>query len=199
MINVKSKKLPVSCLILGGGRGVRMGGNKLFLALNGVPVIETLVEKFSHIFDEILICVAKGEKNFCKQTLRLGSISFCEDKHEGLGPLDGLISGLGAMKNEWGFLWGCDMSEPNEEVIRQMAANLDGERDVVCARVDGHLSAICAFYRKNCLPHAQKKLATGELKIKSFYREVNVKIIEGESLPPGFKNSFRGVNTREEL
>lgn len=201
--------LKSSCLLLGGGRGSRIGGNKLFLSLGGMPLIYALLDRLSHIFDEIVICAGHGEKGaFYESFGAIDFITVIEDRAEGRGPIEGLYCGLSAMRSEWGFLFACDMPSPNEEVIRRMWTMTEGiESDVSAARVDGHVDAVHAFYKITCLPHIQRAILKADgvmpfnLKIKAFYDEVKVNIIEERLLAvvPGYRSSFKGFNTQNEL
>ena len=155
--NDKSEKLPVSAIILAGGKGERIGGNKLFLSLDGIFLVESLIKKMSLIFDEVLLCVGNGESETAlgafSSLLQFWSVTVIEDRSSERGPIEGLYAGLYAMSNKWGFLIGCDMPSPQEVVIRYMwsrTANLNEEYKVSVARFDDNLMPLHAFYHKDC-------------------------------------------------
>lgn len=192
-----------------------MGGNKLFLSLDGVPLFQIVAEKLARIFDEIIVCLAESEFDFFTKIfaplLENLPLKICRDRHEGLGPIEGLACGLAAMSNEWGFLFACDMPTPNIEVIKRIWSAKDNRTDVIAPRLDGHVNAIHAFYKKSCYGHIENHIKNAKLtknaqppfnlRIKVFFDDVKVKIIEERSLEfiPGYRSSFEGFNTEEEL
>ena len=221
----KSKKLPVSAVILAGGRGERIGGNKLFLSWDGIFLVEPLIKKMSLIFDETLLCVGHGESGAVLDTFhalfQLYSVNLVEDRSSGRGPIEGLYMGLDAMSGEWGFLTGCDMPNPQEAVIRYMwdrTAKDEGYK-VFAARFDGYIMPFHAFYHKDCSCHINSLIERvesesggvsqaesrgafrRELRVKSFYSRTKVNVIEEDELSaiPGWRRSFSGYNTDEEF
>ena len=207
----KNSHLPISALLLAGGRGTRMGGNKLFLAQDGAPLLAGLIARLAPIFQEIVFCVGHGEseraKTFLSPYIDGAGVVFAEDRAPGRGPLEGLRQGLEAMRTDWGFLLGCDMPTPQEAVIRQMWAATPSDVDATVARLDGYPMSLHAFYRKSCLHHIDRvmidgpRTGRGGAKITSFYADIRLNVIEEPTLAtlPGYKKSFAGYNTQEEL
>ncbi|MCL1875326.1 MAG: molybdenum cofactor guanylyltransferase [Synergistaceae bacterium] len=164
-----NNKLPVSALILAGGKGERIGGNKLFLSLDGAFLAEPLVEKMSRVFDEITLCVGNGESdaihNAFHPIIQYYSVNLIEDRSPGRGPIEGLRMGLQAMSNEWSFLIGCDMPRPQEAVMRYIwnrTLDLSEEYKVSAARIDGHLMPLHAFYHKDCTSYIDYSIEQAE-------------------------------------
>jgi len=229
MIGKKTNELPVSAIILAGGKGERIGGNKLFISLDGVYLVELLIKKLSLIFDEVLLCVGNGESETVLSAfsplLELYSVDLVEDRSPGRGPIEGLYAGLYAMSTEWGFLMGCDMPNPQEPVINYMwsrTVSLSEDYKVSAARFDNHIMPLHAFYHKDCSYHinsliesecnvteTESKLQGSDkncnfnrkLSLKSFYCCTKVNIIEENELSiiPGWRKSFAGFNTEKEL
>ncbi|WP_300524341.1 molybdenum cofactor guanylyltransferase [Aminiphilus sp.] len=210
----------VSALVLGGGRGRRMGGNKLYLQLPEGPLLERVLLRLSGWTEERLLVVAPGEMDRVKSLFggllrRTGTRLLC-DMEEGGGPLCGMAVGLEHMCTSWAFVVGCDMPDVNEAVVRLLwktgmtlekeipsraadASALSGE--AVVARLDGYLEPLHAFYSRAALSAVQNALFRGERKITSFYESLFLRIVEESSLAllPGYRNSFRNVNTLSEL
>ena len=228
----KPKKLPVSVIILAGGKGERIGGNKLFLSVDGKFLVESLIEKMSSAFDEVLLCIGNGECEKVKSAfyplLKFYSVKIVEDRRPGRGPIEGLYSGLNAMNNEWGFLFGCDMPNPQEAVIHYMwnrTVELSEEHKVSVACIDNHLMPLHAFYHKDCSYFInslieyvesecdimedddmlqslrERKGFNRRLRLKSFYDRTKVIEIDESELAiiPGWRKSFAGFNTVNEL
>ncbi|MDL2298046.1 molybdenum cofactor guanylyltransferase [Synergistaceae bacterium OttesenSCG-928-D05] len=201
----------MSLLLLGGGEGSRMGGNKLFLSQDGAPLLAQLIGRLAPLFADIFLAVAAGEKEKILTAMPgLNTeyrVTLCEDRMPGRGPLEGLRNALAAMNTEWGFLYACDMPAPQEAVIRHQWSAVPHDSDVSCMRIDNHILALHAFYRKTCLPHIERALDAAEgqkrrgARIVSFYDQVRVQVLEEREIShlPGYKKSFENYNTPEEL
>jgi molybdopterin-guanine dinucleotide biosynthesis protein A len=195
----KSEILPVSAVILAGGRGERIGGNKLFLTIDGIFIIESIIEKMSQIFNEILICVGKGEsetvQNAFSALFKFYSVILVEDRFHRIGPIEGLYEGLNAMNNAWGFLLGCDMPSPQEAVVRYMwrrTVDLSEEYEVSAANLNGYLMPLHAFYHKNCSYYINSF-------IERFGSECNVTANDGGLMGSTKRNSCNTFNEKLKL
>jgi len=198
-------KLPASAVILGGGRGRRMGGNKLFLTYQGVPLLESALFRLSPYFQEILLSVGPEDREPLKRLLSGISLEcplkIVEDRSPGRGPLEGVARSLEALSTEWGFFIGCDMPWVREIVVRTLWEAREEKSQALVARIEGYLEPLHAFYARSCLASVQMALKEGENRLKSFYASVEVTVAE-ESLfasLPGYRRSFRGMNTPEDL
>lgn len=197
--------IPASAVVLGGGMGRRIGGNKLFLAAEGVLVLERVVTRLSPWFGEIILAVGPDD---CEPLDRLLSpamyrrpLRVVVDSQPGRGPLEGLAAGLGALRTEWAFVVGCDMPWVQEAVVRSLWRAKEIDSNVICARLNGYLEPLHAFYSVHCLPEVRKALAEDRRRLKSFYDDVKVTVVEEEYFRalPGYRRSFRGINTPEDL
>ncbi len=81
------------------------------------------------------------------------------------------------MKEEWGFLLGCDMPFPNPDVIKGMSSFCSVNNDAVVAERQGFLEPLHAFYRKNCIGAVSDAILRGDRKIKQFYNDVRLTVI----------------------
>ena len=195
-----------SLLLLAGGLGSRMWGkNKLYLELGGAPLLGHILARLAPLFDETLLLAAQGGAREARE--RLGplldrwDVRVTEDRAAGRGPLEGLCRGLAEMNGEWGFLLGCDMPGVGEAVLRGMASLRAEETDIVAAEIGGYLDPLHAFYSRRCLPRAEAALA-GCGRIKSFYRESRLTIVNEESLSrfsKDYRGSFTNLNTPGDL
>ncbi|NLI96402.1 MAG: molybdenum cofactor guanylyltransferase, partial [Synergistaceae bacterium] len=190
--------LPASAVILGGGRGRRMGGNKLFLATGEILLVERVLSRVTPWFSEVLIAV--GPEDEAPLGILLAPIRdrwplrVVLDETPRQGPLEGLSAALGSLRTDWAFVIGCDMPFVQEAVMRVLWNAATRQSQVVCARLDGFLEPLHAFYAASCLPAIRRALSRGERKIKSFYDEVNVTVLKEENFRflPGYRRSFVG-------
>jgi molybdopterin-guanine dinucleotide biosynthesis protein A len=86
------------------------------------------------------------------------------------------------------------------DVVRLVVARA-GEGDVVVPRIGALHETMHAAYAKACLPHIEKRLIAGRLKITGFFEAVRVvEILEAEVARFGDPAvTFMNVNTPEEL
>lgn len=206
------KMLPVSAIILAGGRGKRIGGNKLFLHVEDQAILEMLLRRLSGWLAELLLVVAPGEvqsaKELLKKLQRHNEVRIVLDRFEGLGPLAGLVRGMEEARNAWIFALGCDMPDVNEAVVRllwskyvSVSAGGKPENDAVVAKIDGYPEPLHAFYQRSCLFPFQKALLQGKRKISACFSEICIVMVEEIELTviPGYRASFRNINTPRHL
>ena len=197
--------IPASAIVLGGGEGRRMGGNKLFLAVDGLLLLHCVLDRICPWFREVLLAV--GPKDASSLSLLLEGRSWASpvrvvvDRAPGKGPLAGLVAGLREMDSPWAFLMGCDMPWIQEPLVRRMWALRDREEGVLCWEREGYLEPLHAFYSRSCLPFAEEALARKDHKLKSFYPQVPVQVVPEEAFAdlPGHRRSFEGINTPLQL
>ncbi len=197
--------LPATVVILGGGRGLRMGGNKLFLAAGETLLLERVLSRVSPWFAKIILAVGPDDREPLERLLAPNPgrwpLRIVLDAAPERGPLEGLVSSFSVLETGWAFVMGCDMPLVQEAVLRSLWSARKPESAVVCARLDGFIEPLHAFYSVNCLPAIRKALSKGQRRIKAFYDEVTVTVVEEEtfSFLPGYRRSFSGVNTPEDL
>ena len=200
------ERLHASLLLLAGGRGSRMGGrNKLYLELEGSLLIEGTLEIVAPLFREVIMLVAPGESSVVNEALspliKRWEISVVEDRVPSRGPLEGLYNGLSGMKEEWGFLLGCDMPTPDPEVIIGMSCFRSINNDAVVAERLGFLEPLHAFYRKSCIGPVSDAISRGDRKIKHFYRDIRLTVINENKLKEfgDDGSSFFNLNTPHDV
>jgi molybdopterin-guanine dinucleotide biosynthesis protein A len=184
----------VSGVILAGGKSSRYGKDKAFVKINGLPLIESVIEVMGSVFQEVIIIT-----NTPNKYSYLG-LSVYEDTIKGLGPLGGIVTGLTAISKEAGFFVACDMPFLNRELLLYMTES-KGEFDAVIPRISGKMEALHGLYRKTCLPAIKRLIDSRVYQVLRFFSEVSVRYVdEGEirQFDPDLR-CFLNVNTPEEL
>lgn len=206
--SVLTGRINASLLLLAGGRGFRMGGrNKLYLEVEGSLLLERTLGRIASLFEEKILLVAAGESATVKQRisplLDKWDLSIVEDRAPNRGPLEGLYMGLSSMKTEWGFILGCDMPNPQEKIIRIMHSFCSTDLDAVIAETGGYIEPLHAFYRRSCLDSVGTAITKGDRRIKQFYNDVRIRIINEEVLKKygdcDYVNSFINLNTPHDI
>jgi len=184
----------VSAAIMAGGKSRRMGRDKAWLDLgDGRPIVQRVIDVMREVADEIFL-VANDER-FATLGLRVVPDRFPEG-----GALGGIATGVGAATHDRVLIAACDMPFLRPEVFRLLVERSEGF-DVVMPKVGDDFEALHALYTKACLPAMERSLASGKMRIISFFDDVRVLTLGEDELrrvDPDLR-SFTNVNTPEEL
>jgi molybdopterin-guanine dinucleotide biosynthesis protein A len=161
----------MNALLLSGGKSSRFGTNKAMETINGRPLIEQIVEGLKNAFEKVYII------GNVKEYVFLQDVFFCEDIIPNKGPLGGLLTGLTCSDSEYNFLTACDMPFLTSEFFEFV--NLQKkDYDVLVPEYNSYLEPLAAVYSKKCLPFINASLKNDQLKLKSFFPKVKVRIIK---------------------
>ena len=187
-------KTKMAAIILAGGKSIRMGENKAFIEVDGVPIISRIYSLFKELFEEVIIVT--NQKDLFKNLDSRIYTDLVPDK----GALGGLYTGIFFSSFQYSFCVACDMPFIKKALVQYLIKNTKDE-DVIVPRTSDGLQPLHAIYSKNCLEPIRKIIEQGKYKIIDFYRLVRVKIVEENDFLPldPFRESFINVNTPEEL
>ena len=189
----RSKKR-MTGVILSGGKSLRMGQDKAFIEIAGLPMIERILRILKTVFEETLIVANQAD------SYRQLGTSIYSDAIPRLGALGGLYTGLLFSSFETSFCVACDMPFLNPSLISFLSDRIGGHDAVVPRTADG-LQPLHAVYSKSCLGAIRQVIKEGKNKIIDFYPRVDVKVIPERdfSFLAGWKESFVNINTPEDL
>lgn len=186
----------ITGLILAGGQSKRMGADKAFLEIDGVPLIERIHRVLAPLFAEVLIAAgmpAPERGPFPARALY--------DDTPGQGPLGGLVAGLKAAQTPWVFMVACDMPNLDPKVIaRVIAARAEGLLAVVPESPGGPESCH-ALYARAALPVIEAAMAEGERAPHRLFHRLHAHLIpkaEIAAVDPTFR-SLANLNSRDDL
>lgn len=184
----------LSGIILSGGKSVRMGTDKAFIEINGVPIIQRIFNVFERCFNEIII-VTNQKESYTGFKAKIVSDLIIDR-----GALGGLYTGLFFSSNPYSFCVACDMPFLNESIIRYLIQKTDGY-DAIVPRTEDGLQPLHAIYSKSCLKPIKELMDSGKYKIIDFYPLIKIKIVEESEfiLLDRTKKSFININTPEDL
>jgi len=188
--------LPVTALVLAGGRSARLGRDKAFVAVNGTPMIARVLRAVGPLCEEVLILGgdAGGLASLGHKVI--------PDAEPGAGPLVALRGGLDAMRTDWAFATGVDTPFLNPTLVRYLWKLHEGHDAVVpFTAADNYPKPLCALYARRCLPAATAALDRGDRQLVRLYRDVRVLYVPEDNLrliDPDLR-SFQNVNTAEDL
>jgi molybdenum cofactor guanylyltransferase len=185
---------PISGIILSGGRSLRMGTNKAFISIEGLPIIKRISSVFKELFDETII-VTNEKDLFLDLGVRLHA-----DLIPNRGALGGLYTGLSVASHAYSFCVASDMPYLKRAVVQYLIQN-GGNHDVIVPETADGMQPLHALYSKNCLRAIEEAIYRDKHRILDFYPSVRVKVIREEeflALDP-LRESFININTPEEL
>jgi molybdopterin-guanine dinucleotide biosynthesis protein A len=186
----------ITGLILAGGASRRMGTDKAFLVIDGVPLIERVHRVLAPLFAEVL--VAAGPRTPERGPFPARPLY---DETPGQGPLGGLVAGLKAARTPWVFMVACDMPSLDPRVIAHIAdARVEGLLAVVPESPGGPESCH-ALYARAALPVIEAAMAEGERAPHRLFGRLHAHLIpkaEIAAIDPTFR-SLANLNTRDDL
>ncbi|RLA78507.1 MAG: molybdenum cofactor guanylyltransferase [Deltaproteobacteria bacterium] len=184
----------VSCVILAGGKGRRMGGEKAFVPLRGLPLFEHVYRVCGDLFEEIIIVTNDPDRFTSYRAIIL------KDLIPGIGPLGGLYTGLLTAKNEYCFCAACDLPFLRKELIRYLLSQREGYDAVIPSTPDG-LHPLLAVYSKGALREMMRVIEDGKSKVSNVLNRLKVRFCTAEEMAPYDPSliSLFNVNDLEDL
>ncbi|MBA3858713.1 MAG: molybdenum cofactor guanylyltransferase [Cyanobacteria bacterium PR.3.49] len=185
--------LPVTGLILSGGKSKRMGRPKAFLPFEGSTVIGHIVSEIKDLFSEVFI-VANEVESFED----LG-VDVVKDILPHRGPLGGILSGLMTSSNHYAFVMACDMPLIDKRLVRELVSRRQDNDVVVLSHPQG-IEPLFGVYSKNCIKPLEESLFAGNLSVQDFLSGLKAGVYEwmperqdADALPP-----FFNINTPQD-
>ena len=207
--NVSKKTLPVTGVILAGGKSRRMGENKALMQLGEDSLIGHVTRRMRLITDELLL-ITNSPADYAHLDLPMRG-----DIVPNTGALGGIYTGLSDASHDAVLCVACDSPFLEPELLTYLVSVL-GEYDAVmpytceeigvrnpsysdAARIT--LQTLCAVYSKRCLPIIEQMLQESELRVHALHERGDIKCISPEVWqrfdPDGM--SFFNINTPEDF
>lgn len=185
-------------IILGGGRGSRLGRNKTQLVVGGEDLLRRIVDRLGFLGESITLVLARGQEG--SHWLRSRGVMVATDRFAARGPMGGVYSGLKAAGEECSVVVACDMPFLNVDLLRYMRGLAPGF-DLVIPRVDMEVEPLHAVYSRNCLGFIEEMIREGDLKVRNLLERVRVRYVEDEEVEAFDPEhlSFFNINTPDDL
>lgn len=138
-----------------------MGRPKAFLPYQGTTMVNSIINRMSELFSEVLIVANEPDayEDF--------DVDVVKDILPYRGPLGGILSGLLVASNQYSFVIACDMPLVDRRLIREMTAARHGNDVVVLAHKNG-IEPLLGLYSKNCIKPLEESLFAGNLSVQEF-------------------------------
>ena len=151
--------LPLTAIVLCGGKSKRMGRTKAFLPYGGTTMIAHIVEQIGEMFAKTLLVSNEPDlyEDFEHDVVK--------DILPYRGPMGGILSGLLVAETEYSFVIACDMPLVSKRLVRDMTAARNGYDVVVLSHPSG-LEPLFAVYSKSCIKPLEESLFAGTLSVQ---------------------------------
>ncbi|MBI2829893.1 MAG: molybdenum cofactor guanylyltransferase [Chloroflexi bacterium] len=187
----------VSCIILAGGKSVRLGRDKRTEILGGQSLMERVITRLSSLSEEFILVTAPEQSTVISSKV---SFKVVQDILPGKGPLGGIYTGLLASGNTYNLVVACDMPFLNQPLLSYMLGLAPGV-EVVVPRIGDYHEPLHAVYSKDCMPVIKDLLERNDLSILKLFEQVRVRYVEVDEIDRFDPEhlSFFNINTKSDL
>jgi len=195
---INKNALDISCIVLAGGKGLRLGRNKILEYIGNRSLLQRVVSSISSFKSDIIIVTAS--KQSFPRLAGHPRLRIVTDIYPGKGALGGIYTGLVASDSFYNLIVSCDMPFLNQALLHYMIQLSPGFEAVV-PRLGSLVEPLHAIYSKSCLAPVERLLKQGNLKISDVLPLVRVRYVEAEEIDmfdPGHLSIFN-VNTEADL
>lgn len=187
-----------SCIILAGGKSVRLGYDKISQKVGKLSLLEEVVSRVEPLVSEIILVVAQ-DRSFpeLENSKKIKKIS---DIYPGNGSLGGIHAGLSASSSSYNLVIAADMPFLNQALLLYMFEVSDGF-DLVLPRIKTFFEPLHAVYSRNCIEPAESIIKQDKKRIVELFNYVRVRYVEAEEIDRFDPKhiSFFNINTKEDL
>ena len=203
-LNVHKNPLPVTGVILAGGKSRRMGENKALMRLGDNSLIGHVIHRMCLVTDELLL-ITNSPAEYAHLDVPMHG-----DILPGAGALGGIYTGLRHASHNIVLCVACDSPFVEPKLLTYLVSVL-GEYDAVMPYTHREIHAshntqitlqtLCAAYSKRCLPIIESMLRDSELRVHALQGRAHIKRVSPEVWqafdPEGM--SFFNINTPEDF
>lgn len=177
----------ITTVILAGGQGSRIGGDKGLQLLQGRALISWVLDAVRSQSDELVISANDG------RYASFACAVVADQTPGGAGPLAGLQTALRIAHHAWVASVPCDTPFLPRDLISRLRAAA-GDAEAVVAVVKSRRQPTIALYRKSVLPKLDAYLDAGERKVGGWLDtlQVNEAMFDDAA-------AFTNINSAEEL
>jgi molybdenum cofactor guanylyltransferase len=170
--------IPLTGIVLAGGKSSRMGQDKALLPIGGVPLLKLVCDRAIALCNLVYVVTPWQERY--QHLLPIGcqfvrEISIVGEPN---APIIGFAQGLVQAQSDWVLLLACDLPRLQVEVLQQWASQLDTVREDAIALLPRHAKGwepLCGFYRCDCLPGLTDFISQGG---RSFQRWLEQHLVQ---------------------
>jgi molybdopterin-guanine dinucleotide biosynthesis protein A len=136
-----------------------MGRDKLDLTMGGQTLLESAVNRFSGVFEDVYISVADAAKYSDLSVRKVVDIFM------GAGPMSGLHAALTSLPCDGVFLVAADLPYSCPYAAKRMIELCAGHEACLIRLPDGKLEPLFGYYRKSVLPRCDEAIRSGDYRM----------------------------------
>ncbi|MGD8933172.1 MAG: molybdenum cofactor guanylyltransferase MobA [Gammaproteobacteria bacterium] len=179
----------ISCIILAGGKGRRMGGaDKGLVQFKGRLLIAHVIENIAPQVDDIVISANRNLDQYKK----LGYAVYADQSDDFDGPLAGIASTLPHCQHDWVLIIPCDMPSLPANLVASMVKAAASARLVVINAGGKH--QLVFLLHRDLLGSIMHYLDSNEHSVMQW-----VDSVDHQKLDMAINNSFLNINKPEQL
>jgi len=190
--------LDISCIVLAGGKSLRLGQDKVLETIGNKSLLERAVFQLGSFNSDIIVVAAA--KQSLPQLTGYPRLRIVTDTYPGKGPLGGIFTGVAASDSFYNLVVACDMPFLNQALLDYMI-QLSANFDLVVPRLGNMVEALHAVYSKSCLAPMERLLRQGSLGVRELFTLVRIRYVEADEInrfdPKHL--SFFNINTKADL
>ena len=190
--------MDISCIVLAGGKGLRLRQDKALEIIGNRSLLERVVFHLSFFNSDILVVTAPNQSY--PQLGGYPKLRVVTDIYLNKGPLGGIYTGLKASNSFYNLVVACDMPFLNQALLHYML-QISAGFDLVVPRLGDMVEPLHAVYSKGCLTPIESLLKQGNLGVRQLFTLVRVRYVEAEEInrfdPEHL--SFFNINSQADL
>ena len=173
----------VSCIILAGGQGKRVGGaDKGLILYNNKPLIEHVFDAIKPQVDDIVISANRNIESYKSYSAKVTG-----DSTEGYqGPLAGIAACLKYCKHELVLVVACDMPNLPGNLVTRLISEINNNSFSI-ATVDNH-HQLALIIKGNMIDSVQQRLKNKQLKLIRWVESFSYHMVSFDDMPDAFTN-----------
>ena len=185
-----------SSIILAGGKGSRLNGNKALTLLCGRPLYTYSLEVASKVAEEVILVVKRGD-------FGIDGVELAFDPLPESSPLVGIYSGLLKVRGEYTLVLPCDAPFLKSELLERLFEEADGFDAAIPIWRNGNIEPLISVYKSDAMLEASgsalKKGCSSPREAIAMLKKVNYVDVEGLRRYDPKLMSFFNVNTEADL
>ncbi len=190
--------MDISCIVLAGGKGLRLGQDKALEIIGNGSLLERVVFHLNFFNSDILVVTAL--KQSYPQLGGYPKLRVVTDIYVNKGPLGGIYTGLKASNSFYNLVVACDMPFLNQALLHYML-QISADFDLVVPRLGDMVEPLHAVYSKGCLTPIESLLKQGNLGVRQLFTLVRLRYVEAEEINrfDPERLSFFNINSEADL
>ena len=181
----------ITSVILAGGQGKRIGGDKGLQPLQGRTLIDWVLDIVSRQSAEVLINANGAPDDY----VRFGYRIIADQIPGWAGPLAGLHSALHCAQHDWVACVPCDTPFlPDDLLTRLFSAVTTDATEAVVAVANGRRQPTIGLYHKSVLPSLDVYLNSGGRKVADWQNTLRLSEVVFDNA-----DVFININSRDDL